>query len=159
MYPAHVASSPHLHEQPPDEPPPTPPCPALGPQDGSYVSLGELGSITLSFSQRIIVDGPGDDLIVWSTGNAPAEPGRIFASTDGINYTALGDYASASNHVGFDLADAGLTSASLIRIDDSDGGTWPPGFAFDVDALEALHLDGAVPVHASTWGRLKSIYR
>jgi hypothetical protein len=135
-----------------------PSCDALGPSDLRYVSLGELGSITLSFSERMIVDGPGDDLIVYTVGNAPNEPGRIYASSDGINFTALGDYTSPSGGVGFDLADAGLTYALLIRIDDLPGGG-PNGLAFDVDALEAIYIDGAVQLHSDTWGRLKASYR
>ena len=71
----------------------------LGPPDGrgvtsaslDVVSLGVGGEIVLGFGERVILDGPGDDLIVfenpfWASGNAEAvwaELGEVSVSADG----------------------------------------------------------------------------
>jgi hypothetical protein len=61
------------------------------------VSLGSGGSIVVSFAPNAIVDGPGDDFIVfenpfWVGGNASdiyAEPGEVSVSDDGVHWTAF----------------------------------------------------------------------
>jgi hypothetical protein len=138
---------------------PADPTWALGPPDSRFISLGEQGSISLGFAGRMIFDGPGDDFIVYGSCNAPNEPGRVFASPGGTGFVPLGDFVSGTARY-FDLASVGMTEAEFIRIDDLPGGTGLPiGQAFDVDAVEALHVEGIVPTWLSTWGHLKATYR
>ena len=70
-----------------------------GSDNGSLdvVSLGDGGSIVVSFEPNAIVDGPGPDFIVfenpfWIGGNAHdiyAEPGEVSVSDDGVNWTTF----------------------------------------------------------------------
>ena len=67
-----------------------------GPQRGStdVLSLGHGGSITLGFAPRVIVDGPGDDFLIFenpfwvgaSPDNVFAELGSIEVSSDNENW-------------------------------------------------------------------------
>jgi hypothetical protein len=82
----------------------------------STVSLGHGGSITLAFTDNVLVDGPGPDFIVFenaffkgsvpaspaSTCNVFAEPGRVEVSSDGVAWRLFPYDASALVHVGQD---------------------------------------------------------
>jgi len=82
----------------------------------STVSLGRGGSITLRFTDNVIVDGPGPDFIVFenaffkgsvpasptSTCNVFAEPGRVEVSADGFTWAAYPYDASSLALVGQD---------------------------------------------------------
>jgi hypothetical protein len=132
---------------------------ALGAPDHRYVTVGELGSIALGFSGQVITDEPGDDFTVWGSCNAFREPGSVWVSADGATFQEIGIFDSGVS-TSFDLADLALPSASVVRLVDLPGGVGLPwGLAFDVDALEALHLGGAVPAQGATWGRVKATYR
>lgn len=77
----------------------------LGPPQGKGVtagsldvlSLGKGGEIVLGFGERVIVDGPGADFVVfenvfWPAGNEDevyAEPGEVAVSMDGENWTVF----------------------------------------------------------------------
>jgi len=80
----------------------------------SVVSLGHGGSITLSFTDNAIVDGPGPDFIVFenaffvgstpttptSTCNVFAEPGKVEVSSNGFTWVAFPYNAAALSMVG-----------------------------------------------------------
>ncbi|MCR9162065.1 MAG: cell surface protein [Nannocystaceae bacterium] len=122
--------------------------PPMPPQAGGSVdvlSLGCGGQITLAFDPPGIVDGPGDDLVVYenpfATGDTTfAEPARVLVSEDGTTWrafgcelTGLGDWpphgcagitpvsGGDDGFIGgdaFDLADVGLPSARYVRLVD-----------------------------------------
>ncbi len=109
------------------------------------VSLGCGGQITLAFDAPGIVDGPGDDLVVYenpfATGDTSfAEPARVLVSDDGEVWRAFGctltgaeDWPpqgcagitpvstgddGVSGGDAFDLADVGLARARFVRLVD-----------------------------------------
>jgi len=71
----------------------------------NVVSLGVGGSIVLSFAPNAIVDGPGDDFVVfenafWVAGNSNAvfaEPGEVSVSDDGTTWLTYPCTATAGN--------------------------------------------------------------
>ena len=77
-------------------------------------------------------------------------------SSDGSTFSEIGVFDSGLSK-SFDLSTLGMTSASVVRIMDLLGGVGLPlGLAFDVDALEALHVDSPVLTQPTTWGRIKA---
>jgi hypothetical protein len=138
---------------------PLDPTATLGAPNGHYLSIGELGSIALGFTGKVIVDGPGDDFIVWGSCNSRNEPASVAVSGDGHTYVLLGNFESGVARY-FDLAVSGLASALFVRVNDLEGGIGlPDGLAFDVDAVEALHVTQPVPIEVRTLGQLKAHYR
>ena len=143
--------------------------PVVGPGgSGSMdvVSLGCGGSITLGFDPPGIVDGEGDDLVVFENAFAVgdetfAEPARVLVSDDGVAWfeiacTPSGDgtwppEGCAGVEPGgdaFDLADFGIAQAQWVRIVDvtrehygDDGWCGGAGGGFDLDAIEATGAD------------------
>ncbi len=122
-----------------------PPVPSPGGGSMDVVSLGCGGSITLAFDPPGIVDGPGDDLIVFENPFATAdttfaEPARVLVSDDGEDWrafacalTGAGDWPpqgcagvtpvissedTFEGGDGFDLADVGLQHARYVRLVD-----------------------------------------
>lgn len=113
------------------------------------LSLGEGGSIVLEFYDHPVVDGPGDDLLVFENAfSGWPETGEVAVSVDGETWHtwpcaaegADGDYpgcagvapvyASSSNGIdatdpdqaggdAFDLAELGLDEAWFVRIVDT----------------------------------------
>lgn len=147
------------------------PAAVLGPPMASdldsVVSLGNGGFVTLRFD-RVIVDGPGPDFIVFENPLPGfAELATVAISADGVSWhefpcTAplLGPdfgscagvgvvHASPTNDVSpfdpttaggdaFDLASVALTSASFVRITDRADLDGPRG-VFDLDAVTLVH--------------------
>lgn len=140
-----------------------PPMPTDAGGSLDVLSLGCGGAITLAFDDPGLVDGPGDDLIVYenafATGDTTfAEPGRVLVSDDGEVWRAFGCTLTGAGDWppegcagvepggdGFDLADVGLQRARYVRVVDVSVayfGTdmWCTGGSggFDLDAVEAL---------------------
>jgi hypothetical protein len=121
----------------------------LGPWDLVFLSSGETGHVTLGFADRVISNGFGNDLRLYTTSHSIAnEPADVSASMDGVHFVSLGllNSARASAFAGngpgyeiwyeeFDLNDAGLDNARYVRVSDLPGGF----VATDIDALEALN--------------------
>ncbi len=131
-------------------------------------SLGNGGSIVLGFD-RVIVDGPGADLVVFENpfefGNAIyAELATVEVSSDGRDWKAFPCTATAppwgrcagwhpvfldgldapvfpSNAGGdaFDLAEVGLAEARFVRVTDRPDIDPPDHGSFDLDAVGIVH--------------------
>lgn len=128
---------------------------ALGARDGSVVSLGDGGSIVLSFAKAIF-DGPGDDFAVFENGFASGSlvfaelafvsvssngsdwldfqsrydgtrPVSAFGTIDPASVHNLAGQVAAPNGTGFDLSE--LTAAAA-----SSGGT------IDLNAIRFVRL-------------------
>ncbi len=146
----------------------------LGPPNGGglgtgsmdVLSLGQGGEIVLKFTDYLLTDGPGVDLLVFE--NAfPGWPelGMVSASTNGTDWVSWPCEASNSEQGfpgcagvqavlshpencidatdpslaggdGFDLSDLGLEYARFIKIEDA--GINPSG-GFDLDAVSIVH--------------------
>lgn len=139
------------------------PANSLGPPDNVTCSLGVEGSLTLAFSGRKVIDGPGDDITV--TQASVAENYALFGSQDGVNYTMLGEGLSDAQ---FDLQDAGLDWVRYVKLVDllpETGGY--PSAGMDVDAVGAInwaYLDQAplrvvavAPEPSSTIGNVAQV--
>jgi hypothetical protein len=79
----------------------------LGSPDQVYLSIGELGQLTVGFGDFLILDGPGDDFVLWGSCNAPNEPGLVLASPNGVAFSEVGVF-DAGVRMYFDLGRAGL---------------------------------------------------
>lgn len=122
-----------------------PPMPPAAGGSVDVLSLGCGGQITLAFDPPGIVDGPGDDLVVYenpfATGDTTfAEPARVLVSDDGEVWRAFGCVLTGAGDWppegcagvtpvspggdgffggdAFDLADVGLSHARYVRLVD-----------------------------------------
>ncbi|MCA9354919.1 MAG: discoidin domain-containing protein, partial [Candidatus Kaiserbacteria bacterium] len=126
---------------------------------GEFFSLGfdegdgdgtpdEGGWITVEFEDHYIVDGPGNDLIMWEvTGGSsyPVEKVKIEVSQD--NSTWFEVESSLDRDAEADLLSSGLTWARYVRLTDvSDPAEFKnDADGYDLDAFSALNcLDGTV---------------
>ena len=105
---------------------------ALGPWDLVFVTIGETGHMTFAFDDLFLVNGPGNDIRVFTTGHSIFnEPAEISASIDGINFTSLGilDQNRPSTFVAdgpgysiyyeeFDLEAGGAATARYVKVTD-----------------------------------------
>ena len=128
------------------------------------LSLGEGGEIILEFTDRIVVDGPGIDLLIFEN-PFPGwlEPGLVAVSEDGKTwhewscdvdaepYTGCAGVGAVLSHPdncidatdptvaggdGFDLAELGLSRARFVRIRDLVG---VGQGSFDLDAISIVN--------------------
>jgi len=108
---------------------------ALGAPDNIAYSLGRSGWIILDMGDTIY-DGPGNDLIVYETGNEfEGFECSVSNSMDGP-WHSLG---SGIGTTGFTLSYASVDKARYIKItDDGDGTNYGPDIGFDLDAVEML---------------------
>ncbi|MGV3620498.1 MAG: cell surface protein [Archangium sp.] len=145
----------------------------LGPPRGAgansggldVVSLGREGFITLEFTDFVVVDGPGVDLLVFENPfSGFSETGVVAVSDDGVDWRAFpcdagvgcagvnpvfsnpdngisGTDPNVAGGDAFDLADVGLQRARFVRVTDSGANRFygMPGGGFDLDALAVVN--------------------
>lgn len=102
------------------------------------------GSITVAFTDNIIVDGPGNDLRAWEVTGAtnppyPVEKVKIEVSQDGTTWVPVA--SSLDRDAEADLAGSGLSWAKYVRLTDVSN---PASFeatadGYDLDAFSALN--------------------
>ncbi len=157
----------------------------LGDAAGStdVVSLGDGGRIVVSFDDNGVVDGPGDDLVVfenafWSGPLLFAELAYVEVSADGRNWHAFPYDAQtgeglagrapvhanstngqdpldpASGGDRFDLADVGLGFARYLRLTDVGGEIRDPGDDSFAGTKGGFDLDAAAAIHSTRLGCL-----
>jgi hypothetical protein len=124
--------------------------------EGTFVSLGFGGTITVGFENRIC-NLPGADfaLEVVETTREPYPPElvRVEVSQDGVTYIDLGVY----NKDAFVPLPAGVTYVQYVRLTDVSnpalfvGLPGPPADGYDVDGVRALHT-GCVDTGRFTGG-------
>ncbi|GEM_PF-33716 len=119
------------------------PCDVLGCPNGSYsppyglLNLGTGGTITLRFDDNLVMNGPGDDLKIWSD---PSNDDDILVevSPDGQQFYSIGAMGETAS---LNLDVVGLSFARFVRITDVGPPPGPnetyPGA--ELDAVEALH--------------------
>ncbi len=136
---------------------------ALGAQDSSVVSLGDAGSITVTFDD-VIGDGAGDDFAVFENGFLATGSGEIFAelahvevSSDGIQFVR---FASITLDAPPPDERGGFSTLDPTDIDNFAGDQPAPfGTGFDLGELSAhpLVLDGQVDLSAISHVRLVDV--
>jgi len=107
----------------------------IGAPDNINYSIGKNGWIVIDM-QFPIIDGPGNDIIVFEGDTSP-EGFTCFASEtmDGP-WHELGDGEGSSE---FDLVNGGIFQAQFFKIkDDGDGSSSGDNAGFDLDAVAAL---------------------
>ncbi len=131
---------------------------ALGPAEltgveGTFVSLGFEGAITLEFD-NYICNGPGDDIEVWEVtwGSYPLETVDVYASQDGNTFHFAG---TADNiNPGSDLTPstvalpASMPYAKYVKLIDT---TDPANFS-NRPTADGYDLDGVKAIHSSATG-------
>ncbi len=110
-----------------------------------YAILPVGAEVTLAFTDHVVIDGPGYDLIVHEYGTPEGDSVVVEASQDGKTWVPAALVGSVSptygqvaiettNVLGYDLAGSGLAWAEMVRlVAVVDGG--------DVDAVEAVHFE------------------
>ncbi len=159
--------------------PPTP-DPAVSSTNPAYrsqdvLSLGYGGSITLAFTNNVVVDGEGADFIVFENVFIPfgstvplREPAIVSVSQDGetwhtfdydtttfaglagvnpVESTMNPTHPDSAGADAFDLNDLGLGWIRYVRLEDT-GDQWKSGnttIDFDLDAVVAVHSEKTAP--------------
>jgi len=141
--------------------------------DGAALALGGTtdspGQIVVKFSTGSVINGPGADLVTYDT-FGHSEGIIVEASADGSTFLLLGLNSGSLPTLCspavpcasyFDLAAAGLTSASFFRLTVTDLVVFNFPQAYDLDTVEALHfqpnvsevpLPAALPLFATGLG-------
>jgi len=108
---------------------------AIGPPDNLNYSLGKAGWMVFDM-QELVVNGEGDDLIVFEGDESP-EGFTIYAgsSMDGP-WQLLGEGEGTTQ---FDLGECALNEARYFKIeDDGDGNANVADAGFDLDAVQSM---------------------
>ncbi len=108
--------------------------------DGIGLSLGTGGSVTVRLASNVI-DGRGDDLIVYELGADDGDVDEEFLVEVGSTQSSFVTLGSGSGGaVAFDLGASGLTRARYVRITDTGPASADPYRAgADLDAIEVLN--------------------
>ncbi len=106
----------------------------------TYVALGHGGELVVQFVDNVLVDGPGDDLVVFEIGPA-VEPMDVAISEDGKKWIEVGRLAGGKSSV--DIGPFVKTGQRFrfVRITDAKAGLsnnseWPGA---DIDAVGAIN--------------------
>jgi len=106
-------------------------------QHSGFVTLGCGGSLTLRFTDNVLVDVNGPDLWVFEVGPS-VEPTHVDISRDGITWIDVGKVAGGT--AGIDIHDFvepgdSFTYVRLTDLKKDCGGRWPGA---DIDAVGAI---------------------
>ncbi len=116
-----------------------------------YLSLPEGSFVTVGFVNGVIIDGPGNDVLISEVGNA-AENAEIYVSsllsTNPSDFTLLG-VADGATLTSFDLASIGFTGqVRSVKVLSLENGGFPTAPGFDLAHVEAVNFS-AVPLSAA----------
>jgi hypothetical protein len=109
--------------------------------ESDFFSLGIAGFLVYEFTDKVAIDGSGDDIAIWETtgGNANQqsdEKAEVFFSEDGTNFVSVG---VATGDASFDISGTGLTFVKFVKlVDQSTGVQGDNGDGFDVDAITII---------------------
>lgn len=107
-----------------------------------FLSLGVDGFVTYKFTDKVAIDGPGNDIAIWEvTGGKVAQQTNAKAvvevSQDGVTFYNLGTIAGDG---AVDIAPSGFSFVQYVRVtDDSRSiGAADGGDGYDVDAITII---------------------
>lgn len=114
-----------------------PDCPP-GKKDASkYVALGHDGQLVLEFTDNLLVNGPGDDLAIFSVGSNP-KPVEVSISVDGTTWINLGRLEGGKST--FDIGPANTSGQfRFVKIVDGRGSNPKAPTGAEIDAIGALN--------------------
>jgi len=104
------------------------------------------GFVTVSFGPDVIMDGPGDDLIVHVVDFAVSdwvEAFELWVSPDGVNWVLLGvthpvnPFGGEAEQLGFDLLGSGVEMVTQVRVVNLTNDPLNLHQGVDLDAFEA----------------------
>jgi hypothetical protein len=105
-----------------------------------YVALGHGGELVLEFRDNVLVDGPGDDLVIFEIGES-VEPTVIAISSDAKHWIEVGQTKGGKSSVDIRPFVKPGQRFRFVRVTDAKAGlsnhTYWPGA--DIDAVGALH--------------------
>jgi hypothetical protein len=106
------------------------------------------GFVIVAFGPDVIVDGPGDDLVVHVvdfTVSDWVEAFELWASPDGVDWVLLGvmhpvnPFGGEAEQLGFDLLGSGLETVTQVRVVNQTIDPQNLHEGVDLDAFEALN--------------------
>ncbi|MDF1740884.1 MAG: hypothetical protein P1U86_17110 [Verrucomicrobiales bacterium] len=103
-----------------------------------FFTLGEKGNAVWKFTDNSLVDGPGDDLVVFEIGQ-DTEPVKVEVSTDGQTWIEVGKTEGGRNAIDMQGKAAPGTEYFYVKLTDIEGrssGRWPGA---DIDAIAAIN--------------------
>jgi len=122
------------------------PANAMGLPDANTWSMGRGGQVVLRFTDNLLIDGPGADLVVYEDSvlqgaAGVAELASVSISIDGASYTLLG---TAEGTTAFDIGSAALNpdACLYVKIEDDGDTTGEIGSeyqGFDLNAVHCIH--------------------
>ena len=105
----------------------------------TFLSLPTGSSVTVRFTDEVVVDGPGNDIFIQEIG-ASGERANVLVSADGLAFVLLG-VAQDDVTTALDLSAIGyLGSVSYVKIVGLDNGGASPGF----DVVNVQGLPGSI---------------
>ena len=115
-------------------------------QGAEALTLPQGASLTVRFDEAI-VDGPGDDLILYTIGTGSVdEVARFFVGANEAEMIDIGEFSfvGSLDRLPIDLGAVGVTGpVRFVRLVAQDnGGTWK---GFEITAFEAVNVAGADP--------------
>lgn len=108
-------------------------------KDGSkYVALGHDGQLVLEFTDNALVNGPGDDLVIFSVGTPP-KPIEVSISVDSTTWLHLGRLEG--NRTSFDIGSVATPGQKFrfVKIVDGRGSNSKAPTGAEIDAVGALN--------------------
>lgn len=130
---------------------------ALGPPDHKensqegFVSLGKGGSLILKFTDNLLIDEPGPDIMLYEV--APdTESVNVWISPDGVTFMSVGKASRASPLIDIGRAAEIGTAYPYIKLRDDflTGEQTGAALGADIDAVGAIHTVLPVIISADT---------
>lgn len=122
----------------------------LGEPDGSAVSLGQFGTLTIKFTDNSLTTSGDSDNDLWIFEGGLTEPCEVAISTDGTTWIDVGTVAGSTSGVDIDaFLSAGVVlwqPYTYVRLTDYGAASYQqdaPGA--DIDAIGAISSDAPPP--------------
>lgn len=120
---------------------------AVGKPAGHSYAMGHGGDLVLEFIDNVLVDGPGDDLVIFEGGKA-VEPTHLWISENGTNWIDVGRVAGSKSTMDIGPFAKPGQSFRFVRLKDarsgkSKGSDFPGADINAVGALNSLPVPGA----------------
>lgn len=120
---------------------------AVGKPAGHSCALGHGGELVLEFIDNVLVDGPGDDLVIFEAGKA-VEPTHLWISENGTDWIDIGRAAGSKSTMDIGPFVKPGQRFRFVRLKDaksgkSKGSDFPGADINAVGALNSLPVPGA----------------